>query len=141
MDDQTTEQTLNPQQQALSIMSVEEKINTTLSDLSKLKEETREVKSSYDDHFNNDAKYRELHEKVQEANKLKTQYKQEMAKQPAIAELGEKLTGMKSEQKDLQEALSDYLREYNRLSGATQFETNDGDILQIVNTFKLVKQK
>lgn len=126
--------------QALDIMTIENMINAQMVDIEKMKEEMKLVKSSYDDTFKNDAKFKELDDKAREAGKVKNTYKQTLLKEPAVAELSNKLDGLKGEVKDLQDGLSDYLREYYRLSGMTQFETKDGEVLQIVNVFKLVKQ-
>lgn len=127
--------------QALSILQVEEYINQQMKDIGKMREEMKMIKSSVDDTFQNDAQYKEFEEKAKEAAKNKNAYKKQMMNDPAVAELVNKLDGMKAEVKDMQVALSDYLREYNRISGMNQFETHDGEMLEIVNTFKLVKKK
>ncbi|MFW5703602.1 MAG: hypothetical protein ACOCXQ_02100 [Patescibacteria group bacterium] len=127
--------------QAMSILQIEEMVNQQMRDIAKIREEMKLVKGTVDDAFQNDAQYRELENKAKEAAKLKTTYKKQMMNDPAIAEQANKLDGMKSEIRDMQIALSDYLREYNRVSGMLQFETQDGEVLEIVNTFKLVKKK
>ena len=130
----------NSTNQALDLMTIENMINAQMVDIAKLKDDMKIVKDSYDDAFRNDSKYKELDDKAKETAKMRNTYKQTLLKDPAVAELSNKLDGFKGEVKDMQEALSDYLREYYRLSGMTQFETKDGEMLQIVNVFKLVKQ-
>ena len=130
----------NSTNQALDLMTIENMINAQMVDIAKLKDDMKIVKDSYDDAFRNDSKYKEFDDKAKEAAKMRNTYKQTLLKDPAVAELSNKLDGFKGEVKDMQEALSDYLREYYRLSGMTQFETKDGEMLQIVNVFKLVKQ-
>lgn len=127
--------------QAMGILQVEEYINQQMADIAKLREEMRLVKSTVDDSFQNDAQYRELETKSKEAAKVKNTYKKQMMNDPAVAEQSNKLDGMKAEIRDMSVALSDYLREYNRLTGMSQFETRDGEVLEIVNVFKLVKKK
>ena len=61
-------------------------------------------------------------------------------KRPDVAALAGKLKSLKSEKKELQEGLSDYLREYQRLSGSNEIEGEDGEIRQIVYVAKLVKK-
>ena len=144
--DNDTDEDRSPMQtpetaQALGIVQIEEYINQQMTDISKLREEMRLVKSTVDDAFQNDAQYRELEQKSKEAAKVKNTYKKQMMNDPAVADQSNKLDGMKSEMRDMSVALSDYLREYNRLSGMTQFETRDGEVLEIVNVFKLVKKK
>lgn len=127
--------------QAMGIMQIEGYINAQMTDISKLRDMMKDISSSYNDAFANDASYRDLDAKAKEATKVKNNYKKQMMGDPALQDLANKLDGMKSEMRDLQTALSDYLREYNRVSGLTQFETKDGEILEIVNVFKLVKKK
>ena len=47
---------------------------------------------------------------------------------------------MKSEQSELKTGLSDYLREYQRLSGSNEIEGEDGEVREIVYVAKLVKK-
>jgi hypothetical protein len=42
--------------------------------------------------------------------------------------------------KELDTALSDYLREYMRMSGTNEIETEDGDVREIVYVAKLIKK-
>jgi hypothetical protein len=125
---------------ALGMLRIEDMINRHMSDMAKSREELKMVKDSYEDSFKNDAKYREFEDKAKDAAKQKNAYKQAMLKEPALAELSAKLDRMKGEVKDMQMALSDYLREYNRATGLMQFETQDGQVLEIVQVFKLVKR-
>ena len=125
---------------ALDIMQIENMINSQMVDIDKKRDEVKLLKSSFDDAFKNDAKYREFDDKVKEANRLKTTYKQAMMKDPAIAQANSSFLNGRDELKDMQMALSDYLKEYNRVTGLTQFETSDGQMLEIVQTFKLVKK-
>jgi hypothetical protein len=47
---------------------------------------------------------------------------------------------MRQEIKERQASLSDYLQEYQRLSGATEIESNSGELLRIINSSKLKKE-
>ncbi len=127
-------------QKALSILQVEDLINRQMEEIEKMRDDTKMMKSAYDDAFKNDVKFREFDEKSKEAAKLKKQYVQGMKKDPAIANAESQYLAKKDELKDAQTGLSEYLREYNRISGMTQFETKDGQMLEIVQTFKLVKK-
>lgn len=125
---------------ALSIMQIEDLINRQMADIEKVRDEVKLLKSSYEDIFKNDAKFRELDDKAKEAAKLKKAYQQAMSKDPSVSKAAEDFQRKREELKDLQIGLSDYLREYSRVSGMTQFETPDGRMLEIVQTFKLVKK-
>lgn len=61
-------------------------------------------------------------------------------KRPDVADLSNKLKDLKSEQTELKEGLSDYLRECQRLSGSNEIEGDDGEVREIVYTAKLVKK-
>lgn len=125
---------------AFNILQVEDLINRQMADIEKMREDVKLLKSSYEDIFKNDAKYREFDDKMKDAKKQVTAYKQAMMKDPSVAAANQNYMQKKDELKDLQLGLSDYLREYNRVSGMTQFETKDGQVLEIVQTFKLVKK-
>lgn len=126
---------------ALGIMQVEDLINRQMADIDKMREEVKLLKSSFEDAFKNDAKYREFDEKVKEATRLKKTYVLAMKKDPSITAAEQSFMSKRDDLKDAQQGLSEYLREYNRISGLTQFETQDGQVLQIVQVFKLVKNK
>jgi len=127
-------------QKALSILQVEDLINRQMADIEKMRDESKMMRSAFEDAFKNDAKFREFDEKTKEAGKLKKQYVEGMKKDPAIANAEQQYNVKKDELKDAQVGLSEYLKEYNRISGMTQFETKDGQMLEIVQTFKLVKR-
>lgn len=59
---------------------------------------------------------------------------------PANAGLNEKVKDLSGEVKELGGALSDYLREYQRMSGVNEIESEDGEVHEIVYTARLVKK-
>ncbi len=61
-------------------------------------------------------------------------------KQPHVADVANKLKTLKSERAELEDGLSDYLREYQRLSGSNEIEGDDGQVRQIVYVAKLVRK-
>jgi hypothetical protein len=61
-------------------------------------------------------------------------------KQPSVMQLSNQIKSMRQEIKERQSSLSDYLQEYQRLTGATEIETSDGNILRIINSSRLVKE-
>lgn len=54
--------------------------------------------------------------------------------------IANKAKTLAAELKEKQFSLSDYLLEYQRLSGANQIEIGDGEILEIVNTARVVRK-
>ena len=51
-----------------------------------------------------------------------------------------KVDELKSELKEAQEALSSYLAEYQKLTGSSEIEGEDGELRKIVYVAKLVKK-
>lgn len=122
------------------LLTIESSIKEHMSQIEKLGEELKPVKEMLNDYLDNDPTFRERTELAKKATQLKTQTKQLLLKQPNAVQLVEKIKTMKEEQKGLQEALSYYLREYQRLTGANEFEGSDGELRQIVYTAKLVRK-
>jgi hypothetical protein len=92
------------------------------------------------DIFNNDATYREMDEKVKAANKDKAEVRVRLARQPNAMGLNEKVKNLSLEIKEMEGAMSDYLREYQRLSGSNEIETDEGDIREIIYIAKLIRK-
>jgi hypothetical protein len=138
---EVVEETLTPSQGegATVLLSLEEMIITNIDTLEKLQQEVRKHREMFDDSFNNDPVFREHTERVKEANKVKSATKQQIMKQPSVMQLSNQVKSIRQEIKERQSSLSDYLQEYQRLTGATEIESNNGDILRIVNSSKLIK--
>lgn len=121
------------------LLSLEELIKSNITNLEKLREELKKTREMFEDSFNNDPTYREQNEKVKDANKQKSTTRQNIVNQPSVLQLNNKIKSMRSEIKERQMALSDYLKEYQRMTGATEIEVND-EIREIVSELKLVKR-
>lgn len=138
----TEEPELDPEKdKANLIMQLEGLIKTNLSQADKLREELSEQKAMLKDSYDNDPTYIEHATLAKEANKVKTKTKAEIVKRPEIALIAEKVKTMSSELKELNSALSDYLREFNQQSGISQIEDADGELMEIVYVAKLVRKK
>ncbi len=125
--------------QATVIVSLEELIKNNISAIDGLREEIKKHRQMYDDAFENNPTYRELFERAKEAAASKGKQHQEIAKQPSVAELANRLKGERQDLKEKQSAQSDYLLEYERLTGAHEIEDNDGELRDIVKTARVVK--
>lgn len=123
-----------------SMLNLESIIKRHLLDIQKLQNEYKENRSMFEDSFNNDANYRTLLDKAKEATRLKNAAKQQLLKSPGVQGLADKIKSMKEELSDLQSSLSDYLQEYQRVSGSNQFQTDDGEVLEIVQVTKVVRK-
>ena len=137
-------QVLEPEEitnQAETLVSLTNLIQNYISSLGKLKQELTENRQMLDDAFNNDTVYKEKADKAKEVMKERNTLKQQMAKQPALLALAEKIKDLREQIKESQQALSDYLQEYQKLTGATEIEDAEGNINEIRYTAKLVKSR
>ncbi len=125
---------------AAMLVKIEEMIKTHMVQIDELQEKISEHKGVLDDIFTNDETYQEHDKTAKEASRIKSNTKKEILKRPEAADYANKLKALKSEQKELKEGLSDYLREYQRLSGSNEIEGDDGEIREIVYIAKLVKR-
>ncbi len=139
MDEQEVQTTTSTSDAAL-LVKIEEMIKTHMSQIAELGEEATKYKDMLDDIFVNDETYQEHDKLAKEAARIRTNTKKEIMKRPDAADLALKLKSVKSQQKELKEGLSDYLREYQRLSGSNEIEGEDGEIREIVFVAKLVKR-
>lgn len=134
--EETTEQT----GEVNTILSLESMIKTTLASLNRLREDLQKHREMLDSIFENDETYQEHLAAAKEAARIKNATKQEILKQPQAADLNSKVKSMRSELKDAQSALSDYLSEYQRLSGVNEIEGEDGEVREIVYVAKLIRK-
>ena len=93
-----------------------------------------------DDIFLNDPTYQEHDKKAKEAVKVKSATRSELLKRTDVADLNNKVKEMKISVKELQEALNEYVREYQRLSGVNEITDDKGNVMEIVYTVKLVRK-
>ena len=122
------------------LLNMESLIKGHISTIDKLTEESRKLKDMLDDIFANDETFQEHDKKAKEAAKIKSETKKQILKQPQAADLDKKIKELKSELKENQGSLSDYLQEYARMSGVNEIEGEDGEVREIVYTAKLIKK-
>ncbi len=122
------------------LLNLESMIKSNLSAISKLEDEYKKLKGMFDDIFENDPTYKQHNEQAKEASKIKSATKAQILKQPQVAELNEKIKTLKGEIKDMQGAVSDYVNEFHRMTGVTEIETDEGEILEIIQVSRLVKK-
>lgn len=122
------------------MINLESMIKTTMGAIDRQSAEAKKLKEMFDDILNNDPAYAEANEKAKEAGKVKQTARAGVLKQPQAKDLDDKIRTLKSEMKENQSALSDYLQEYQRMSGVNEIEGEDGDLREIVYTAKLIKK-
>src|SRR3989344_6936048 len=138
MDEQTPTTTTGDD--ATLLLRIEEMIKTHIVQIDKLQEEVTKYKEMIDDIFTQDETYQEHDKIAKEAAKVRSKTKSEILKRSDVANLSQKMKSLRSEKAELQGGLSDYLREYQRLSGSNEIEGEDGEIREIIYTAKLVKK-
>ena len=126
--------------QATVLLSLEELIKNHIQSLDKLQDDLKKHRQMFSDAFENSESYRELEKQVKEANKQKSQAREQIIKQPAMQSLAQKIKDFNTDLKEKKSALSDYLLEYQRMSGATEIEGHDGQVREIINNAKLIKR-
>ncbi|MBP9690577.1 hypothetical protein KBD81_00695 [Candidatus Woesebacteria bacterium] len=134
-------QNVNSDSKLERIMSLENMINGYILDLDKLQKDLKEQSSMLKDTFENDADFAAASEKVSDMQKIKKEVQDKLLQDPAISLLDAKVSDLKTEVKDVRQALSDYLQQYYRESGLTQITGADGEVREIVATARLVKKK
>lgn len=125
---------------AVLLLRIEEMIKTHISQIDNLSEEAKKYKEMIDDIFASDEVYKKHDEVAKEAVRVRSKTKAEINKRPDVADLNEKFKSIRSQKKELSEGLSDYLREYQRISGLSEIEGEDGELREIVYVAKLVKK-
>jgi hypothetical protein len=125
---------------AVLLVRIEEMIKTHISQMDELSGKIQEHKEMLDDIFKNDETFQEHDKIAKEASRIRGNTKKEIMKRPAVADLDNKMKSLKSEKAELEDGLSDYLREYQRLSGSNQIEGEDGEMREIIFVPKLVKK-
>lgn len=122
------------------LLDLEQLIKTHVSNIDKGKSELKKQREMLTSALENDETYRLHNEEAKKTAKQKAATKYQIMQQPQNKQLADKVKGIASEIKEADGALSDYLREYQRMSGATEIETDDGQIREIVYTAKLIKK-
>jgi hypothetical protein len=125
---------------AMSMLDLTSLINDYVKTIDETKKQLREQRQMVKDTFENDQQYHELAEKVKNLNKEKVAIKQKLLKTPAAEAAIVKIQDLQAEVKDMDDKLSGYLQEYQRVAGTNMIEGTDGEIRQIIPVYRLVKK-
>lgn len=122
------------------LTNIETLIKSHIASIERRSTELKEYRNMLEDLLNNDAVYAKHSEEAKEKAKMKQSTKAQIMKRPDAYSLAEKIKNARAEKKSLGDALSDYLKEYQRLSGQTTFEDEDGNVQEIVYIARLKKK-
>lgn len=126
--------------QVTAMLSLEELIKNHIDSIDKLRDELKQAREMFEDSFANNPTYKEHVEKVKEVSKAKNSVKQQIAKQPSVATLEQKVKDIRFDINEKGKTLSDLLQDYKEQTGATSIETKNGQVLEIVSTAKLIRR-
>jgi len=121
-------------------LDLEQLIKNHVKAIDDLKDELKKKREMYADSFNNDPTYREHDEKVKEVSKARSSVKQQIAKQPSVAALAQEIKDIRFDLKEKKKTMSDLLLDYREQTGAKQLELFGGQVVEIVQTAKLVNR-
>lgn len=139
-DNKVVEGELVAPEGAEELMNITGLINTYIGKIDQLVETTKKAQEMLNDILENDETYNEHSKKVKEATKLKGQTKQQVLRSPQTQELVGKIKDARQSLKEMKDTLSEYLTDYARRTGSTEFEDETGQMRKIVYLAKLVKQ-
>ena len=122
------------------LMNLETLIKSHISGLEQRREELKKYKEMMGSSFKNDPGYQDADSAFKDATKLKKDAKARLMKLPEVRNVQEKVTEFSTEIKEMDEALSDYLREYQRISGSNELVDDNGIVHEIMYVARLVKK-
>ncbi len=125
---------------ATVLLSLDSMIKSHIKSLDTLSGELKLKRQMLEDTFANDPTFKTHADEAKKAAKIKAETRSQIMKQPQVAQLANKVKELSSEIKTRKLELSDYLLEYQRMSGVNQIEGEDGDVREIVNEAKLIKR-
>ena len=124
----------------ITLISIESLITRSHAQLNSLKKEMNQFKDMLDSILDSNHEYRQKFEAAKLATKDRNAVKTEIMKDPKAQDIVKKLKDYRDRQKELKDALSDYLKQYQQLSGSNQIEGPDGVIREIVYTARLINR-
>lgn len=124
----------------MSVLDLTTLINDYSRTIDSLKSQLKIQRQMVKDAFENDQQYHEMSDKVKSLNREKNAIKQRILKTPAAEAAMAKAKELQDELRDMDDKLSGYLQEYQRISGTNVIEGSDGELRQIVPVYRLVKK-
>ena len=126
--------------EAENLLLIDSAIKDRISKIEQLKADMEPHKEMLASYLENDQVYREHDKAAKAASKQKSLTKKQLLSVPAGKAIVDKLDALKDDLKELEEGLSYYLYEYQKLTGSKEVEGSDGELRQIVYMAKLVRK-
>lgn len=125
---------------ANNFLELENIIKNHIDRIGKTAQELKQKREMLKDGFDNDPTYREHTLKVKEASKAKSIVRKQIAQQPSVALLAQEVKDTAFDLKEQKATLSDLLLDYKEKTQATQLELFNGEVVEIVQSAKIVKR-
>lgn len=122
------------------LMNLESLIKNSITGIDRKKNELRKLNEMVTSFLSQDPTYQEHEKLAKEAGKVKNATKSQLLKQPSVADTMQKMKELKKELKETEDGMSDYLREYQRMSGSNEIQDDNGEVREIVYIAKLLKR-
>ena len=140
-DDSNTQPDQNASDSSAQVLTdLEALIKTHIATIDKAKADLKRQREMITSALENDETYRLHNEEAKKAAKTRSQTRFQILEKPENKVLVERAHELSSSIKEQDGALSDYLREYQRMSGTNEIETDDGQVREIVYVAKLIKK-
>ncbi len=140
MTDIPTDPSANTDNGSTVLLELETTIKNHISTIDKNKTELKKQREMLESALLNDETYRLHTEEAKKAAKTKALTKYQILQLVANKTLADKVKDLTAQTRELNSALSDYLREYMRMSGTNEIETDEGEVREIIYVAKLVKK-
>lgn len=121
-------------------LSIENLIKSFISRIARLKEDIKPANEMVNDLLRNNEEYMAASDEAKEASRKKSQVKKQVLSTPEGRTASEKLESLRADLKEAQQSLSEYLGEYQKLTGSNEIEGEDGELRRIVYIAKLVRK-
>ena len=125
---------------ATVLLELEKTIKNHITLIDKNKAELKKQREMLESALLNDETYRLQTEEAKKTAKTKALTRYQIMQLPANKVLADNVRDLAAQTRELNSALSDYLREFMRMSGTNEIETDDGEVREIVYVAKLVKK-
>lgn len=122
------------------LKELENMIQTLVSSIDREKEELKNVREMISSYLVGDPTYQEHEKQAKEAAKKRNATKLTLLTSASGSPLVTKLKDLRAHLKDQQNSLSEYLREFHRISGSNEITDAQGDVREIVYVARLVKR-
>jgi hypothetical protein len=138
---EATPVTETPVTETSVITDLESLIKSHITGIDSRKNELKKLREMVNDALLNDKTYQEHDKVAKDAAKIRNATKSQILKLTQNQTVVAKTHEMAAEIKEMDEALSEYLREYQRISGSNEIETDNGDVREIIYIAKLIRKQ